>query len=145
MKRIIIGICVSPVILACSILSAQDVGKISQPAQTKRVENGVVVDDVAQSETMWFYLHDLRRYDDPQMIIRRKAERKADQRRLRLASQKWFGYSAGRPTACSTPWTGVYSASWVGNGRDPFHWMGSGYATTTVYLNAASTRSVTTR
>ena len=87
---------------------------------------------------MWFYMQELRRYDDPQVAIRRKAEKKAEQRRHRLAAQKWFGWSQSRPTASPTPWTGVYSPNWVGNGADPYHWIGNAYLTTAVRVDTNS-------
>lgn len=90
------------------------------------------LDSGAQTESMWFYLQELRRYDDPRTVIRRKAEKKAEQRRTRLAAQKWYGYSGGRPLASHTPFMGTYSSMWVGNGKDAFQWVGSGYVTTAV-------------
>jgi len=81
---------------------------------------------------MWFYLQELRRYENPQVAVRRKAEKKGEQRRHRLAAMKWYGYSQSRPTANSTPWTGVYSPNWVGNGADPYQWVGNVYISTTL-------------
>ena len=54
------------------VLVAQDLDKFSRPAGQRPA-----VDQVAQTEDMWFYLQELRRYDDPQVVIRRKAEKKA--------------------------------------------------------------------
>ena len=79
--------------------------------------------------------------DDPQVVIRRKEEKKAEQRRLRLAAQKWFGMLPGRPTANPTPFTGAYSPMWVGNGYDPYHWVGSGTITrTAIRIDDATVR-----
>ena len=52
---------------------------------------------------------------------------------------KWFGWSQSRPTASSTPWTGVYSPSWVGNGADPYHWVGNAYLTSVIRVDTGST------
>ena len=83
----------------------------------------------APTQEMWFYLQELRRYDDPQTVIRRREETKAQQRRLRLATMKWFGFSPSRPLASPVPFMGTYSPHWVGNGRDPFQWVGGGSRT----------------
>lgn len=56
----------------------------------------------------------LDRYEDPKQAVRRKAEEKAAQRRDRLASQKWYGYSPLRPTVSAVPWTSRYGSRWVG-------------------------------
>ena len=92
--------------------------------------NGVMA---PQTPALWLYQQEIQRHDDPQQAVRRKAELKAAQRRDRLAARKWYGYSNIRPTASPTPFTGSYSPSWVGNGYNPYEWIG-GYPTTTVYL-----------
>jgi hypothetical protein len=75
---------------------------------------------------MWFYLQERHRYDDATAAIRRNAEYKAAQRRLRLEARRWYGYSPSRPAANSTPSTGVFSPTWVGNSGDPYRWVGGG-------------------
>ena len=134
MRRSVLTLTILPAVLLSSALAAQDLDKFSRP-----VGQSPAVDQVAQTEDMWFYLQEHRRYDDPQVVIRRKAERKAEQRRQRLAAMKWFGWSQSRPTASSTPWTGVYSPSWVGNGADPYHWVGNAYLTTAIRVDTGST------
>jgi hypothetical protein len=129
MKRLILSISVVPALLLCSVVAAQDPDGTVEPAVG---EQNVALDQLQVPETtqdMWFYLQELRRYDDPHVMIRRKEEKKAEQRRLRLAAQKWFGMLPGRPTANPTPYTGSYSPMWVGNGYDPYHWVGSGTIT----------------
>ncbi len=131
MKRLILSISVVPALLLCSVVAAQDPEGTVEPAVG---EQNAALDQLQVPETtqdMWFYLQELRRYDDPHVMIRRKEERKGEQRRLRLAAQKWFGVLPGRPTANPTPYTGAYSPMWVGNGYDPYHWVGSGTITTT--------------
>lgn len=76
---------------------------------------------------MWLYLQELRRYDDPQMAVRRKAEFRADQRRRRIASREWFGLSNMRPRANPTPWFGSYSPQWGSNDiLRPDRWTANG-------------------
>lgn len=76
---------------------------------------------------VWIYLQEMRRYEDPQQAVRRKAERKAQERRDRMAAMKWYGYSASRPQASPTPFMGSYSPRWVGNSGNPFGWVPSFY------------------
>jgi hypothetical protein len=135
MRRLVLTLTFLPAMLISSILTAQDLDKFSRPAG-----HDPAVGQIAQTEEMWFYLQELRRYDDPQVVIRRKAEKKGEQRRQRLAAMKWFGWSQSRPTASPTPWTGVYSPSWVGNGADPYHWIGNAYVTTAVRVDTGTTR-----
>ncbi len=138
MKRIILGFAILPAILACSVVAAQDLGKLQKP-------NAAAGDQVAQTEDMWFYLQELRRYDDPMMAVRRKAELKGKQRRQRLAAMKWFGYSQSRPTANPTPIMGYYSPMWSGNGSDPYLWIGNAYVTTAVRVERAEAHTTTQR
>ncbi|MHB8973533.1 MAG: hypothetical protein ACYC3X_26915 [Pirellulaceae bacterium] len=133
MKRLVLTSAFIPAMLIGSILNAQDLDRINRFKSQQPS-----MDQVAQTEDMWFYMQELRRYDDPQVAIRAKAAKKADQRRQRLAAMKWFGWSQGRPNASSTPWTGVFSPSWVGNGADPYEWIGYGYTTTAVRVDLTS-------
>lgn len=76
---------------------------------------------------MWLYLQELRRYDDPRLAVRRKAEFRADQRRRRIAAREWFGLSNMRPTANPTPWYGAYSPHWGSNDvLRPYQWTANG-------------------
>ena len=132
MKRLTLGLAIVPAMLLGSVVVAQDLDKLQKPGAQL-----VPDDQVAQTEDMWFYLQELQRYDDPQMAIRRKAEKKAAQRRQRLAAMKWYGYSQSRPTANPTPIMGIYSPMWSGNGSDPYLWIGNAYVTTAVRVEAA--------
>src|SRR4029079_4886668 len=76
---------------------------------------------------MWVYSQEQRRHDDPAQAVRRKAEIKADQRLSRLSAMKWYGFSNARPQASVTPFTSVYSPTWVGNGLDRYDWVRGGY------------------
>jgi len=135
MRRPILTLSIFPALLISSVLVAQDLDRPSRPAVPEQSPAG---EQIAQTEDMWFYLQELRRYDNPQVAIRRKAEKKGEQRRQRLAAMKWFGYSQSRPTASSTPWTGVYSPNWVGNGADPYHWVGNAYLTTAIRVDTTN-------
>lgn len=116
--------------LACALVIL--VGNVSADDFESRQDTATafgaqgVTGTVAMSPEMWLYLHQEQRAEDPQTIVRRKAQAKSAARQNRIAAQRWFGYSAARPRANPTPWTSQYSAIWVGNGSNPFHWRGNG-------------------
>lgn len=84
--------------------------------------------EVTPSEAMWFYQEQMRLYNDPHFMQRKRAEFRAQQRAHRMAAMSWFGYSNARPSAGITPFTGgSYSPAWVGNVHDPYAWRGVGY------------------
>lgn len=76
------------------------------------------------------YLEELQRRDVPKQNARRAAMLKAEQRRMRLASQAWYGYSNLRPIANPFPIMSSYSPHWAGSYND-FTWYG---ATTPIYF-----------
>lgn len=82
--------------------------------------------EVKPTPEMWFYLQELRRYENPRLAVRKKAEFKTAQRMRRLAAQKWYGMSAARPMASPTPFTGTYSPYWAANSANPFAWRARG-------------------
>jgi hypothetical protein len=98
----------------------------------KKVEPGQ--ERSALTPDMRAYLDELRRQDDPKLNARRAAMFKAEQRRLRLASQQWYGYSNLRPMANPTPFMGTYSPVWAGSSYNEYQWYGGGYSPTTIYL-----------
>lgn len=77
---------------------------------------------------IWLYQQELRRYEDPRLAVRRKAEFRAWQRQRRIAALDWYGYSNARPMANPTPFAGgVYAPSWISNSyRHPDQWSGAG-------------------
>lgn len=68
---------------------------------------------------MWFYLQELRRYEDPAAAQRRRAELKAAARRSRMISREWYGISNLRPAANPVPFMYRYSAHQTTNGWSP--------------------------
>jgi hypothetical protein len=79
---------------------------------------------VPPTEAMWMYEQQKRDYLDPTLAIRRRAEYTAWQRRYRLASMQWYGYSNSRPSWHPTPFmSGTFSPSWTGNDYlDRYRW-----------------------
>lgn len=76
-----------------------------------------------QTPEMWFYEQERSRHDDPAQAVRRNAERRAQQRAERLASQKWFGISNSRPIVNPTPsMGGMLAPTWGSNTYDPNRW-----------------------
>lgn len=132
MRRFILGFAILPAVLLCSSATAQDPEKLQQARNQSQQ-----TDQVQQTEDMWFYLQELRRYNDPRMAIRRREALKARQRRQRIAAMKWYGYSQSRPTANPMPLTGYYSPMWAGNGSDPYLWIGNAYVTTALRIEVS--------
>ena len=71
MKRLILGFAILPVMLICSVVAAQDLDKLQKPGDEVGVD-----DQVAQTEDMWFYLQELRRYETLRMqsVARRNSK-----------------------------------------------------------------------
>jgi hypothetical protein len=114
-----------------SVVSAQDIPEADlSSGPTPMVETIAPIQPQAISGTvsltpeLWLYLHEQQRQDDPQKIVQRKAQMKAEARRNRIAAMKWFGYSAARPRANPSPWTSRYSDHWTGNSNSPYQWRG---------------------
>ena len=80
MKRLIFVFSVLATISTCSLLSAQDVGKV----QPNGNADDIMLSDVPQTEGMWYYLHGLKRTDDPKMLVRLAAEKKGEVRGVHL-------------------------------------------------------------
>ena len=65
--------------------------------------------DVTPTPEMWIYSQERKRYEDPWTAVRRKAERRAEQRQRRIASMKAFGLSKQRPLVHYTPFHTYFS------------------------------------
>lgn len=133
MKGLVISCCLVPALFMGTAVMGQDLDKLRMPAAQEEV-----VDELAPTQDMWFYLQELKRYDDPHVMLRRVAEKKGEQRRQRLAAMKWFGFSPSRPTANPIPSMGVHSPMWIGGGPDPYQWIGNAYVATTVRVETNS-------
>jgi hypothetical protein len=100
-----------------------------QASPPRRTEDGQTAEfpaGISMTPEMWFYLEEVRRYEDPSMAVRRNAEIRAQQRQNRLAALKWFGFSNLRPQASPTPMSSSYSPAWVGSVGSPYSWTGLG-------------------
>jgi hypothetical protein len=81
--------------------------------------------EVQATPEMWFYEQAMRQYLDPDLAVRRAAEARAQQRRYRLESMRWFGLSNQRPQASVDPIDGDYSPGWTSNNPFyPYRWAG---------------------
>ena len=92
--------------------------------------------ELTPTPEMWFYDEDFRRYLDPKLAVRRKAEFRAATRMQRQAALKWFGLSNSRPQASPSLMSMTYSPGWVGNTYDPFAWRGTSATTTVLYSDS---------
>ena len=122
------------VVLACG-----SIGLAQQPLTTLRPPTAAaVVAPAAEFSTpnvtlpavtpeVWLYSQEWRRHDDPAQAVRRKAEARTASRMQRLEAIKWFGFSNARPQASVTPFMGIWSPAWAGNGYDRYDWVGAGW------------------
>ncbi len=56
---------------------------------------------------------------DAKSLVQRNATLRAHQRRRRLATRRWFGYSNLRPIAAASPFMTHYSPMWASNPWTP--------------------------
>ena len=86
------------------------------------LESGPSADAAAERSPEYYMLKMMERYDDPKQMIQRRAAQKAADRRGRLASQKWYGFSPSRPMV--NPAYGLQGGQqWIGNGWNPHQWV----------------------
>ena len=111
-------------------------GAVTTPAPTPS-PNAIAAESPNITPEMREYLRELKRHD-PMNPVRQAAQQKADQRRARLASMQWYGYSNLRPTANPVPFYGSYSPSWMGNSWDGYHWQSGGMPTAAIYYQDVS-------
>ncbi len=123
MKRVVFALAAGLTWFAASAHAQQPRSDKRAADPTPRVEE---VSSMAQmTPEMWFYQQEIRRYDDPKLAVRRKAEFKAAQRQRRIAAMAWYGYSNSRPTVNASIFTGSYSPGWGSNYRsDSYLWHG---------------------
>ncbi len=139
MTRLLFGI------LLLTILGSGAYGQ--QPMDPTRA--AVSPSDVAGAKTpqqgqvspeMWYYMQERNRLEDPKLAVRRNAEFRGAQRRRRIESSRWFGYSRLRPQASPAPFMGTYAPAWVGNsGWNDYRWIGhGGYTNTNLFLHPSA-------
>ena len=75
----------------------------------------------------YLYMQELRRHDDPQQAVRRKAEARTAAREARITAMKWYGMSNARPQANPVPFMGSYSPAWIGSRGERYDWFGMGW------------------
>ena len=119
--------------LLCGSAAAQHPLATLQPPTPPGSETGFTAPNVSLPSVtpdVWLYSQEWRRHDDPAQAVRRKAEARTAARTQRLEAMRWFGFSNARPQAGVTPFMGVYSPAWAGNGYDRYDWVGTGWPTT---------------
>jgi len=81
--------------------------------------------ELTPTPEMWFYQQELRQFQDPHAMVRRRAESKAAQRHARIESSAWFGVYNSRPTTQYTPFMGGTYGPAFGGSRDFNRWYPS--------------------
>jgi hypothetical protein len=126
-------------LLAPAIARGQEAGSKASAGKLSSADPEFSLGQLTPTPEMWFYEQALRRYRDPKVAVRRRAEFEADQRQARLAAQRWFGYSNSRPTVSPVPFTSNYSPMWTSNSPYGNQWRG--VSRTTVVIPVPPARS----
>src|SRR6185295_778507 len=130
MKRLLALASVASLALAASAF-AQEVNEGKEPAPADAVrhvgreshaEKIPELNPTQMTPELYLYMQDLRRHDDPQQAVRRKAEARTAARESRITAMKWYGMSNARPQANPVPFMGTYSPAWVGSRGDRYDW-----------------------
>ena len=98
------------IVLAISVSTWGEV--MAEPSDQVWREARVSSGTATMTPEMWFYTEAWRRHDDPQKAVRRNASARAQQRRERIATRKWLGYSSSRPSTHRVLWTGTNWIKW---------------------------------
>jgi hypothetical protein len=133
MKRLLALASVASLVFAASAF-AQEVNEGKEPAPADAVRHAVARESHAEkipelnpsqvTPELYLYMQDLRRHDDPQQAVRRKAEARAAAREGRITAMKWYGMSNARPQANPVPFMGTYSPTWIGGRNERYDWYG---------------------
>ena len=132
MKRLLALASVASLALAVSAF-AQEVNEGKEPApadavrHVARESHAEKLPELNPSQVtpeLYLYMQDLRRHDDPQQAVRRKAEARTAAREARIEAMKWYGMSNARPQANPVPFMGSYSPTWVGSRNERYDWYG---------------------
>jgi len=123
MKRLLLVGVTSLVMTAAVIARAQDADAPPVPPAGGQVSPSDLPPPDVDPDT-WAHLQRMRRYENPRQMARMKAAEEAQQRRARLNSQRWYGYSPLRPIVGATPTMGNYYPIWNTDVRRPLRWYG---------------------
>ncbi len=72
--------------------------------------------ELTPTPEMWFYEQERHRWQEPVNIVRSNAERKANERRDRIATMNWYGVSNSRPHVSPDPTFGNFGPYGAANG-----------------------------
>jgi hypothetical protein len=102
-------------------------GTVTDPVSTPVLPAGetpvrLSVGTLSPTPEMWFYEQMRQDANNPEVIIRRRAEQAAAERKARIAARAWYGVSLSRPAAHVTPFTYYYSPNWTPNSKYPYSW-----------------------
>lgn len=113
------------IILTLSMLALLGSSALGQnPIRKEQPDDGLRGITPTPTPEMWFYVQELKSYNDPKQMVRRNAQLRADQRRARIATAQWLGISRQRPP--SVPYAyGTYMLA--RNVWDPLLWDRSLY------------------
>lgn len=110
------------IVVALAVTASQAQNPRVKSVRHENMDSQLSLGQLTPTPSMWFYQQEREQYMDPNLAVRRKAEFDTWQRKSRIASAKWYGYSASRPLASHTPFTYYYSPFWSGNTKLPYVW-----------------------
>ena len=143
MKRLLALALFASLTLAASTF-AQEANEGKEPAPVDAVRHVVrdsheeKIPELNPSQVtpeLYLYMQDLRRHDDPQQAVRRKAEARTAAREGRITAMKWFGMSNARPQANPVPFMGSYSPTWIGSRNERYDWYGNTWPSISLRYN----------
>lgn len=103
MKRYLLGLSAALALIGGSA-SAQDPGTNEDNPTAAHAPNQTA----SLTPEIWLYLQEMKRYEDPRQVVRRNAEARANERRDRIATLKWYGISKSRPVMTPVPYMESY-------------------------------------
>ncbi|MFT5526186.1 MAG: hypothetical protein ACI9G1_004765 [Pirellulaceae bacterium] len=89
-------------LLAGNVIADESTTPIVPGPPTARIQG---INEISGGRNGW---DSSRHYQDPQALVRKKAEMRSAQRQMRLELNKRYGHSPQRPNVFATPFTGVY-------------------------------------
>ena len=107
---------------------------VADPVSTPLPSSGetpvrLSVGTLSPTPEMWFYEQMRQDANNPELIVRRRSEQAAAERKARIAARAWYGVSLSRPQAHVTPFTYHYSPTWTQSSKHPYSWAAPRAAT----------------
>jgi hypothetical protein len=112
---------------AAAPLTPAPVSAVADPVSTPLPSSGetpvrLSVGTLSPTPEMWFYEQMRQDANNPELIVSRRSQQAAAERKARIAARAWYGVSLARPQAHVTPFMYHYSPTWTQNAKYPYSW-----------------------